>query len=168
MAVRPVAILNTHAHFDHIGAVAELAEKYEIDFYLHAGDEPLLRRANLYRLAFGGKTDVRIPDGFLDLSKHKKMDLHGFDIEVLHTPGHTPGGVSFLIAGHLFSGDTLLEGGPGRVDLPGGNPSDLDSSLALLYQYPGNTNVHAGHGKDFPLSIFVEKHDGGDLNTGNI
>ena len=167
MAVSPVAILNTHAHFDHIGAVAEMAEKYEIDFYLHARDEPLLRRANLYRVAFGGKADVRIPDGYLDLNNYKKMDLDGFDIEVLHTPGHTPGGVSFLIAGHLFSGDTLLENGPGRVDLPGGNPSDLESSIALLYQYPENTKVHAGHGKDFPLSTFVKKPDGGCLSIGN-
>lgn len=167
LAARPIAILNTHAHFDHIGAVAELADKFEIDFYLHAGDEPLLRRANLYRLAFGGKADIRIPDGYTELNENQKISLNGFTIEVLHTPGHTPGGVSFLIGGLLFTGDTLLENGPGRVDLPGGNPSDLDASIALLYRCPEETRVYAGHGKDFPLSTFADMHDGGDLSTGN-
>lgn len=167
LSVRPIAILNTHAHFDHIGAVADQADKFEIDFYLHARDEPLLRRANLYRLAFGGKADIRIPDGYTELNENQNISLNGFEIEVLHTPGHTPGGVSFLIDEFLFTGDTLLKNGPGRVDLPGGNPSDLDASIALLCQCPENSRVYAGHGKDFPLSAFVETNDEGHLRTGN-
>jgi hydroxyacylglutathione hydrolase len=156
LAVSPIAIMNTHAHFDHIGAVAELAEKFEIKFYLHKNDELLLRRANLYRLAFGGKSNIRVPSEFQDLDKHKNISIHGFEVEVLHTPGHTPGSVSFLIAGHLFTGDTLLETGPGRVDLPGGNSAELKSSIALLYQYPENTRVFSGHGKEFQLSTFTK------------
>jgi hydroxyacylglutathione hydrolase len=156
LAVFPAAILNTHAHFDHIGAVVELIEKFEIEFYLHSNDEQLLLRANLYRLAFGGKSDIRIPSAFLDLDIHKNISIHGIEVEVLHTPGHTPGSVTFLIDGHLFTGDLLLESGPGRFDLPGGNLSDLNSSVALLYQYPENTRVFAGHGKEFRLSAIEE------------
>lgn len=150
--LRPLAILNTHAHYDHIGAVEALKNKFEMPFYLHSKDLALLSHANLYRALFDGDALISLPsvDCFLDRIE-TPIQKGELSIEVLCTPGHTPGGVCFLIEDALFSGDTLLPGKIGRVDLPGGDREELCVSLQQLKDLPPETRVFPGHGEPTTL-----------------
>jgi hydroxyacylglutathione hydrolase len=151
--LKVLAIINTHAHFDHIGAVAELAELYDCPFYLHSGDQRLLRSANLYMTLFLGEKPITIPkvDFFLDKIA-STLVFDNLTIEVLHTPGHTDGSVCFLTGSNLFTGDTLLKGAIGRLDLPGGNKEKMIASLHTMANLPGNLVIYPGHGEESSLS----------------
>ncbi len=133
------AILLTHAHWDHVGAVADLAEAHGAPVLLHEADVPLLaqwspRPVRPARLLTDGDA----------------VRAGGFAFRVLHTPGHTPGSLCFLLeAGEpwLFSGDTLFRGTVGRTDFPGGSAADLRRSLRTkLLPLPDATVVYPGHG----------------------
>jgi hydroxyacylglutathione hydrolase len=142
------AVLNTHAHFDHIGAVAEIKEKYNCPFYLHSKDNRLLRSANLYMKVFSGERALKIPavSYFFDQIV-TPLTFGSLSIDILFTPGHTEGSVCFLIGGNLFTGDTLLKGKVGRVDLPGGNKEKIQTSLADILKLPGELLLYPGHGE---------------------
>ncbi|MGA2813903.1 MAG: MBL fold metallo-hydrolase [Candidatus Acidiferrum sp.] len=145
--LHPQAILNTHAHYDHIGAVADLMEHYRLPFYLHSSDAHLLRHANLYRMVFGAHDAIRIPEISQDISSlPPTSEIASYQISWIYTPGHTAGSVCFLIDNLLFSGDTLMRNAVGRTDLPGGEPEQLLLSLAALQELPGETLVYGGHG----------------------
>lgn len=147
-----IGILNTHAHYDHIGAVAKLQEEFEAPFYLNSLDAKLMRQANLYRIVFESSEFIKIPNINVSLSPHNEvLDIGLFRVESIFTPGHTEGGTSFLINKNLFSGDTLLYSGPGRVDLPGGNAQKLNESFSVLKELDPNYLVYPGHGKPFLL-----------------
>jgi hydroxyacylglutathione hydrolase len=148
-----LSILNTHAHFDHIGAVKVLKDKYSVPFYLHSKDRKLLKYANLYMKIFEGDSPVKVPvvDYFFDQTG-MTIQLGKFLIHVLFTPGHTEGGVCFRIENLLFTGDTLLKGGIGRVDFPGGDETTLKKSLKIISKLPGNILVYPGHGEPTTLS----------------
>ena len=141
------AILNTHAHYDHIGAVNKLKKKYKIPFFLHSGDDALLKRANLYAKIFEGSKIIKIPevDYFFD-----EIDITNiidfFHVDIIFTPGHTRGGVCIFVNKFLFTGDTLLKGAVGRTDLPGGNKTSLQNSLKILSNLPSGTPIYPGHG----------------------
>ena len=156
----PIAILNTHAHYDHIGAVSALLQKYSMPFFLHGDDAKLLKQANIYKIMFESKDSISIPSFGEDLADiHKKHLFSGFQIQVIHTPGHTAGSACLLIGNHLFSGDTLLPWGAGRTDLPGGNSKKLQDSLEILRKLPDEYLVYPGHGKVFTLEEFWNKSD---------
>ncbi len=151
--LRPLAIFNTHAHYDHIGAVAELADHYAIPFYLHSDDMDLLKRANMYKMIFESTDSIRQPATVSDLlEQNKEIRIGQFSFSWLTTPGHTEGGVCFLFPDHIFTGDTLLKSGGGRTDLPGGNGEALQTSLEKLAILPGDMTIHAGHGTPCLLS----------------
>lgn len=150
------AILCTHAHYDHIGSVADLAARHGAPFHLHAGDHKLLRQANFYRTIFGGHRHIAIPAVDVDLAGCDSLRLAGLDIAVVHTPGHTAGSVSFVIEGRLFSGDTLLGDRLGRTDLPGSDRAALEESVRTLLRLPGDTMVHPGHGRARRLAEIAE------------
>jgi hydroxyacylglutathione hydrolase len=155
----PIAIINTHAHYDHIGAVSELLERYDIPFYLHKGDEKLLKQANLYKILFESKESVRIPSFDMDLAKETNEFLIGsFLIQIIHTPGHTPGSLCILIGNNIFGGDTLMPNGPGTTDLPGGNKRDMELSIHNLRQLSDDFLVYPGHGRPFTLGTFWSKN----------
>jgi hydroxyacylglutathione hydrolase len=142
------AIINTHAHFDHIGAVDELAKLYQCPFYLHSGDQRLLRSANLYMTLFLGEKPVVIPKvDFLFDKIDSPLEFGELSVEILHTPGHTDGSVCFLINTNLFTGDTLMKGTIGRLDLPGGNKTKMIGSLRSLSQLPEELVIYPGHGE---------------------
>lgn len=142
-----LAIVNTHAHYDHVGAVVPLQERYHAPFYLHGADAPLLKRANLYRMLFESQEVVRIPTISHDISAlPSSFDIGPFSISWIPTPGHTEGSVCLLLDDVLFSGDTLMHKAIGRIDLPGGNHDRLVASLRRLMELPGETVVYAGHG----------------------
>ncbi len=143
-----LAVLNTHAHYDHLGAVAQIVETYSAPFYLHSADDKLLKMANFYRTLFLGEENIRIPSVDVDLSSTTLLNLGSFEIEVAHTPGHTPGGVCFVIDGEIFSGDTIMAKAVGRTDLPGGDKTLLMGSVQLLAEsFPPETPIHPGHGQ---------------------
>ena len=129
-------ILLTHAHFDHTGGVAELhAAHPDVPVFLHPADAARLGSQVLPPI--GAPT---VPYGDGDVVK-----LGDLDIQVLHTPGHTPGGVCLLVGDALFTGDTLFQGSMGRIDFEGGSYEDIMASLARLAHLPGDFRVLPGH-----------------------
>ena len=129
-------ILLTHAHFDHTGGVAELnAAHPEVPVFLHPADA-----ARLGSDVFPPIGAPTVPYGDGDVVK-----LGDLDIQVLHTPGHTPGGVCLLVGDALFTGDTLFQGSMGRIDFEGGSYEDIMASLARLAHLPGDFRVLPGH-----------------------
>lgn len=158
LGIKPLAILCTHAHFDHVGAVYELKETYKIPFYLHSKDKRLLRQANLYRKFAGDNNIYRTPsiDYFLD--DMKDLKIKDFNIKVIYTPGHSKGSVSFLIDELIFSGDILFEDNIGRTDLPGGNKVSLQTTLKLLFKNYTSYKFLPGHGNAFVLANLLESN----------
>jgi glyoxylase-like metal-dependent hydrolase (beta-lactamase superfamily II) len=147
------AILNTHAHYDHVGAVADLMERYRAPFYLHRSDHHLLQRANLYRMLFESREALRIPGVTHDIGGlPPTFEVGPFCISWLCTPGHTEGSVCLRIENVLFTGDTLMRGKIGRTDLPGGNRDRLVASVRKLMDLPGDTVVYGGHGPPTTLA----------------
>jgi glyoxylase-like metal-dependent hydrolase (beta-lactamase superfamily II) len=160
LKVNPVAILNTHAHYDHIGAVSGLIKRYGIPFYLHAMDKKLLKQANLYRVLFGAKNSIEIPQFDQDFSGTSgDLKIRNFFVKVIDTPGHTEGSVCLAIGKNLFTGDTLISKKPGRADLPGGNQLKLNESLLKFDDLSGDHVVYAGHGAPFYLQEYRDLHD---------
>ena len=139
-------ILNTHGHFDHIGANAAMKEAYDAPLLIHPGDLPLLGLASAQAAAYGlSATNSPAPDR--ELKDGDRLRFGEQTLEVLHTPGHSPGGVCFYSEGLLVSGDTLFAGSIGRTDLPGGNHQQLLQSIAdKLSGLPPQTRVLPGHG----------------------
>ena len=119
-------VLLTHAHFDHIGAAAELQRRGAL-IVMHRDDVPLV--ASFKNLAFyTGKTvDKFVPD--VTVSGGETLDVAGISVKVIHTPGHTAGGVCYVAEDSIFSGDTLFELSYGRTDFPTGSFKDLKNSL---------------------------------------
>jgi hydroxyacylglutathione hydrolase len=144
--LKPVVILNTHGHIDHIGANRDIKDKFGIPLLIHPLDAPLLEKVQEFELSFFlGAKESPPPDRLLEDGETVVIGRCG--LEVIHTPGHTPGSVSFLGDKVLFSGDTLFSGGVGRTDLPGGSTRDLEVSIReRILRLPPDTVVLPGHG----------------------
>jgi glyoxylase-like metal-dependent hydrolase (beta-lactamase superfamily II) len=145
LGVEPVAVLGTHGHLDHIGAAAQVADPRGIPVYLHEDDRALFEWPGM------GLWDVPAiprPGDLRPLADGERLQLAGLTIDVLHTPGHTPGQCVFHLPEHglLFSGDLLFAGSIGRTDFPTGDPARMGPSLARVMALPDATRVHSGHG----------------------
>jgi hydroxyacylglutathione hydrolase len=151
----PTAIWLTHAHFDHLGAVAELREAHAVPVLLHPADAPLYQGTAQQAAWFGMR--VRAPGAVpVDLRDDERLSLGDHVFSVLHTPGHAPGHVAFYdeAAGVLFSGDALFRGSVGRTDLPYCDPAALDRSLReRLLVLPDATRVLPGHGDETTIGF---------------
>lgn len=146
--LEPIGILNTHAHLDHIGAVVELKSHFKIPLFLHQLEKPVLEGYEHSCRMFGLPV---LPSPEVDhwINGSDQFSIGPFEINYLHTPGHTPGGICFWIGNHVFVGDTLFRGSVGRTDLPGGSWSTLENSLIeLLNTLKDSDLIHSGHGPD--------------------
>ena len=135
------AVLLTHGHFDHVGAVRTLAAETDCQVYLNEQDLSMptqLTAGPLYYTHLYKEGDV--------------LNLAGVKLRVIHTPGHTPGSVCLVAEDAIFSGDTLFEGSCGRTDLPGGDWATILKSLKRLAQMEGDFRVYPGHGPSTTLA----------------
>lgn len=148
LGLRPTLLLNTHCHIDHLLGVAHLQRTYSAQAAAHPDDAPLLRTLPAQAALFGMPLD-EVPTFDIDLSHQQTVRFGHTNLLVLHTPGHSPGGVCFLHqeSGTLLSGDTLFQGSVGRTDLPGGDYNTLMQSIKQhLLSLPNPTVVLPGHG----------------------
>ncbi len=140
------AVLDTHGHCDHIGANDEIRDATGAPLYIHKADAPMLSDMRLNLSAFMGFKTLSRPAEHL-LSEGDKISFGQSELEVLHTPGHTIGGVCFLGDGVAFTGDTLFAGSIGRSDFPGGSEVELIGNIKKkLLALPDETKVYSGHG----------------------
>jgi len=142
----PVFILNTHTHPDHLGAAAELQKRFDLPFAIHEDELPTFNSAK-NTAQFLGLLNFQLPEVTTFLSDGQVLEINNLHLQVLHTPGHSPGSICFMTGKHLFSGDTLFQGSVGRTDLPGGSMKQLSDSLKRLSQLPEDTRVYPGHGE---------------------
>lgn len=141
------AILLTHTHFDHVGAVKPMVEKLGVEVWVPELERHILADINSF-LRFPGVGPFESYEAEHTVAGGEKLELAGFEIDVIFTPGHSPGHVSYSIAEQqaLFSGDVLFQGSIGRTDLPGGDHQTLLDSIAMLIEkLPGGTAVFPGH-----------------------
>ncbi len=143
-------ILLTHGHFDHIMAVPELKEEFGAPVYAHEAEEALLEDTQMNLSAPWVGRALSLSAERL-LKDGERLELAGFEIQAIHTPGHTAGGVSYYLAAEqaLFSGDTLFRGSYGRVDLPTASGADIARSInEKLLPLPEETAVYPGHERE--------------------
>lgn len=135
------AILLTHGHFDHVGAVKAIAADTDCKVFLCADELQMPEQITAGRLYYTDTYD-----------EGSVLNLAGTTFHVLHTPGHTPGSVCLMCEDVIFSGDTLFAGSRGRTDMPCGSTSDILKSLSRLSALPGDFTVYPGHGGATRLS----------------
>jgi glyoxylase-like metal-dependent hydrolase (beta-lactamase superfamily II) len=142
---RPVAVLATHGHWDHVGSAGAFCGD-ELPLYIHEAD----RLALTDPAAWGAGMPVpRTPvHDIRTVVEGDKLDFAGFSIEVVHTPGHTPGSVCFATDGRLFSGDLVFRGSIGRHDFPNSSAEDMEQSLRRFLTLPDPLPVYPGHGPE--------------------
>jgi uracil-DNA glycosylase family 4 len=162
--LKPSAIYATHCHFDHVMAVEDLKQAFNIPFYIHRADEEILMlNKEMTRQLLG----IEIPDppkvdGYVE--EGMEIVIGNGRLKVLHTPGHSPGSVCYHTDSLLFSGDTLFQGSVGRTDAPGGSAEQLTHSIVeKLFKLPDDVEVLPGHGPSTTIgwekrsNPFVEK-----------
>lgn len=156
LGVKPVAILLTHGHFDHIGAVDELRDKYKIKVYVYEDEKDvMISDANLASM-IGKRMSVEADEYLRDL---QTIIIGGEKIQVIHTPGHTKGSCCFYLPDEkvLFSGDTMFCQSFGRTDFPTGSMSQLISSIKnRLLKLDDDVKVYPGHNEE--TKIGFERH----------
>jgi hydroxyacylglutathione hydrolase len=139
---RPVAVLATHGHVDHVGAVVEMCGT-ELPLYIHKDDEQALADPQGWGAGFA--SPVGRPGIVRSLADGDVIDAAGFDLEVIHTPGHTPGSVCFRTADLVLTGDLVFKGTIGRYDFPNSSEEAMFASLRRFLEMPDRLDVLPGH-----------------------
>ncbi len=147
--LKPQAIINTHAHIDHILGVQYLMDKYNIPFGMHEAETPVLKMGTSSAAMFGMHFP-KTPQPTFYIKEGEPLKLGEDTLTVFHTPGHSPGSISYYYPGGnwVVAGDVLFSGSIGRTDLPGGNFDTLITAIRTkLFTLPSNTIVLSGHGE---------------------
>jgi len=159
--LKPVVLINTHGHIDHIAANRTIKERYDIPLLIHTADAACLTDSNLNLSALGfGRLDS--PPADRELQDGDEIPVGEIRLKVISTPGHSPGGICLLISRSdqpdvIITGDTLFAGGVGRTDFPGGSMHQLMASIKdRLLAFPDQTIILPGHG---PHSTIGEERD---------
>jgi len=175
---KPVAIINTHGHFDHIWDNGLIQSRWQTPVYIHRDDLQLVNRPQLgivpppfkptYLLGGGegrewkkeellatvspdrDKNSTKVP--FPPPKPIGKLKIAGYTLLIYHFPGHTPGSIAIKIENNLFAGDFIFAGGIGRVDFPLSNPVEMKKSLQQIFNFPPDLKVYPGHGPTFTLA----------------
>jgi glyoxylase-like metal-dependent hydrolase (beta-lactamase superfamily II) len=153
--LNPKIILLTHAHGDHIGAVNELVDKYNTLVYIHKDDAEMLKdsNANFSKMIIGKSISIA-PDK--ELNDGDIIKLGDLDLEIIHTPGHTKGGICIKVENIMMTGDTLFNKSIGRTDFPGGSFDEIINSIKdKIFKYDDDTVIYPGHNS--PSTIKSEK-----------
>jgi hydroxyacylglutathione hydrolase len=146
--LRVHSVLATHGHYDHVGALAEVVEAYDVPFGIHSAELRALSRVNLCRFVFHGLGPVELPPIGLDLAAVDNLRFGELEIAVVHTPGHSPGGVCLEAGGVLLTGDTLMATHAGDTDTRESEPAKLRASVQRLARtYPPEMAIYPGHGR---------------------
>ncbi len=155
--LKPIKIIATHGHFDHLLAVKELKLAYKIPFLMHKKDEVFLKRMRRSCKFFNNFDPGPPPKVDKYLKEKDKLTIGHQSLDIIATPGHTPGSLSLYSneANILFVGDLIFAGnGVGRTDSPYASQTDLKKSIKKILKLPKNTAVYSGHGQDFSLTKF--------------
>ena len=139
------AIWLTHAHIDHIGAIADVKRVWNVPVFLHPADQPLYDRGAMQAAVYGISFE-QPPAPDRALAEGDVVSVGSLEFDVLHVPGHAPGHVAFVREGHMIGGDLLFAGSIGRTDLPLSNPDHMMESLERVAALPEQTVVYPGHG----------------------
>jgi hydroxyacylglutathione hydrolase len=158
--LKPAMVINTHGHYDHIGS----DDEFGVTVYVHKKDLPMLLDA-AKNLSASFWRAYKVNSEIKTLEDHEIIKLDSLELEVLHLPGHTPGGIGLLMKNPqtdiVFTGDTLFCRGVGRSDLPGGSQEQLEEAIAgKLFVLPEDTRVYPGHG---PATTIGQEKNNGDL-----
>lgn len=149
-------IVNTHSHIDHVMGNKEMVQRTGAKIIIHEADAPGLADTPQYLLDMFGA--VPSPPADILVSDGQTIQVGAVALKVIHTPGHTPGGMCLYIDGMVFTGDTLFVGSIGRTDLPGSVHQDLENSIrSKLYALPGETVVFPGHNYGMTPTSTIEQ-----------
>ncbi len=159
--LKPLAILATHGHFDHVLAVGEIQASFDIPFYIHEKDLFLLKRVKETAEYFLKNKQIILPiSNIRNLKIENLLQIENFKLKIFFTPGHTPGSVCYYLPAEvesdatkeglsiIFTGDTLFKDGIGRYDFFYSSKKDLDNSLKRILSLSKNTVVYSGHGEE--------------------
>jgi len=145
-------ILLTHAHFDHVSAVASICNRFNVACHVQEADVRLLIHAPLYAFRFARRR-IPMPEPFIVFEEKPDITIGGKSIKVIHLPGHSKGSVCYAFDGFAFPGDTLMYKCVGRTDLPGCDRNQLIKSVNLILKnLPEQTVLFGGHGKQWTIS----------------
>lgn len=144
-----VGVVATHGHFDHVMAVGEIQRSFDVRFYISEKDMFLLDRVEQTAEYFLGYRPVILPPKDIEFINKKKLQVASYELRILETPGHTPGGLCFHFPEEkiIFTGDTLFKDGIGRFDFSYSSKKDLINSLKKILKLPVETIVYPGHGE---------------------
>jgi glyoxylase-like metal-dependent hydrolase (beta-lactamase superfamily II) len=146
-ALRPVAVICTHGHFDHIGSAHDLHARYGAPIYLHGADRRVARSANFLLMACKIDRRIVVPTEVIEAHDGLRVQLGRDTLTFHHSPGHTPGSCMIEFRGALFSGDTLYRDGVGLVDFPGEDEAMLRTSIERHWDaFDDDLTLYPGHG----------------------